>query len=74
MAERWYTRLSSFFGREFTQRRTLILYADQADFQQTTVTRGLVGEGTGGFTEGLQERVVLPFTGNFEDTDHVLGP
>ncbi len=73
MAERWYDRLSSVFGREFTERKTIILYADQADFQQTTVTRGLVGEGTGGFTEGLRTRVVLPFTGNFADTDHVLG-
>ncbi len=73
MAERWYDRLSSAFGREFAERKTIILYADQADFQQTTVTRGLVGEGTGGFTEGLRTRVVLPFTGNFADTDHVLG-
>src|SRR5262245_20287974 len=73
MAERWYGRLSQIFGREFTERKSIILYADQADFQQTTVTRGLIGEGTGGFTEGLRTRVVLPFTGNFEDTDHVLG-
>ncbi|HKI03372.1 MAG TPA: BamA/TamA family outer membrane protein [Thermoanaerobaculia bacterium] len=73
MAERWYSRLSSVFGREFTERKSLILYADQADFQQTTVSRGLIGEGTGGFTEGLRTRVVLPFTGNFADTDHVLG-
>src|SRR6476659_245562 len=73
MAERWYSRLSSIFGREFSERKTIIFYADQADFQQTTVTRGLIGEGTGGFTEGLRTRVVLPFTGDFEDTDHVLG-
>ncbi|HEX6902806.1 MAG TPA: BamA/TamA family outer membrane protein [Thermoanaerobaculia bacterium] len=73
MAERWYDRLSSVFGREFTERKSIILYADQSDFQQTTVVGGLIGEGTGGVTEGLRTRVVLPFTGNFEDTDHVLG-
>jgi hypothetical protein len=73
MAERWYDRLSQVFGRDFTERKSLILYADQADFQQTTVSRGLIGEGTGGFTEGLRTRVVLPFTGNFADTDHVIG-
>lgn len=73
MAERWYSRLSSLFGREFTERKSIILYADSADFQQTTVVRGLLGEGTGGVTEGLRTRVILPFTGNFEDTDHVLG-
>lgn len=73
MAERWYDRLSSVFGREFIERKSIILYADQSDFQQTTVVGGLIGEGTGGVTEGLRTRVVLPFTGNFEDTDHVLG-
>ncbi|HEX9942316.1 MAG TPA: BamA/TamA family outer membrane protein [Thermoanaerobaculia bacterium] len=73
MAERWYGRLSQVFGREFTERKSIILYADQSDFQQTTVVRGLIGEGTGGVTEALRTRVVLPFTGNFQDTDHVLG-
>jgi Tol biopolymer transport system component len=73
MAERWYGRLSQVFGREFTERKSIILYADQSDFQQTTVVGGIIGEGTGGVTEGLRERVVLPLTGDFEDTDHVIG-
>ncbi|RPH53349.1 hypothetical protein EHM82_08570, partial [bacterium] len=73
LAERWYGRLAGVFGREFFERKSIIFYADQSDFQQTTVVRGLIGEGTGGVTEGLKTRVVLPFTGNWEDTDHVLG-
>lgn len=73
LAERWYERLSGIFGRPFTERKSIILYADQSDFQQTTVVRGMIGEGTGGVTEGLRTRVVLPFTGDWEDTDHVLG-
>ena len=73
MAERWYGRLAGVFEREFFERKSIIFYADQSDFQQTTVVRGLIGEGTGGVTEGLKTRVVLPFTGNWEDTDHVLG-
>ena len=73
LAERWYERLSGVFERQFTERKSIILYADQSDFQQTTVVRGLIGEGTGGVTEGLRTRVVLPFTGDWEDTDHVLG-
>jgi hypothetical protein len=73
MAERWYGRLSQVFGRELAERRSIILYSDQSDFQQTTVVGGILGEGTGGVTEGLRSRVVLPFTGDFEDTDHVLG-
>ena len=73
MAERWYSRLRQVFERDFVERKSIILYADQSDFQQTTVVRGLIGEGTGGVTEGLRTRVVLPLTGNYEDTDHVLG-
>ncbi|MEA2564075.1 MAG: hypothetical protein QOH06_5579 [Acidobacteriota bacterium] len=73
MAERWYARLKQVFERDFLERKSIVLYADQSDFQQTTVVRGLIGQGTGGVTEGLRTRVVLPLTGNYEDTDHVLG-
>lgn len=73
MAERWYDRFRQVFERDFLERKSIILYADQSDFQQTTVVRGLIGQGTGGVTEGLRTRVVLPLTGNYEDTDHVLG-
>src|SRR5215211_3954711 len=73
MAERWYARFQKVFERDFLERKSIVLYADQSDFQQTTVVRGLIGQGTGGVTEGLRTRVVLPLTGNYEDTDHVLG-
>lgn len=73
MAERWYGRLSSVFAREFKERKSIILYADHSDFQQTNVISGLISQGTGGVTEGMKTRVVLPMTGNYEETDHVLG-
>ena len=73
MAERWYGRLTDVFGFELVERRSIILYADPSDFQQTTVVGGLIGEGTGGLTEPLRTRVVMPLAGTYEDTDHVLG-
>jgi Tol biopolymer transport system component len=73
LAERWYHRLSTFFDHEFDEKKTLIIYQDHADFQQTTVTSGLIGEGTGGFAESLQDRIVLPLTGINADNDHVIG-
>lgn len=73
MAERWYDRLSRDFEHEFSVRKPLILYADHADFQQTTTTGGAIEEGVGGFTEPLRNRVVMPLTGVYADTDHVLG-
>jgi hypothetical protein len=73
LAERWYTRSSTFFDHEFKEKKPLVIYQDHADFQQTVISSGLIGEGTGGFTESLQNRVVLPLTGIHADNDHVIG-
>ena len=73
MGERWYRRHSRSFLREFHQRKPVIFYANDADFQQTNVIGGFVGQGTGGVTESLKERVVMPLTGIYSETDHVLG-
>src|SRR6266545_723191 len=71
-AERWYARLSRVFNHSFT-RKPIVLYANPADFQQTTTTPELIGQGTGGFTDPFMNRVVLPLTGDYAENDHVLG-
>ena len=71
MAERWYDRLSSVLGHEFDERKSIVLYADDADFRQTNIAN--IGEGTQGVTEGARQRVVLPMAGTYAETDHVLG-
>ncbi len=73
MAERWYERLSTILEHEFEERKTIVLYADDADFRQTNVVGGAIGEGTQGVTEGLKQRVVLPMASNYQETNHVLG-
>jgi hypothetical protein len=73
MAERWYQRLSGLIGHELRGVQPLILYASHPHFQQTNVIGGGIGEGTGGVTESLKRRIVMPFAGTLEDTDHVLG-
>jgi hypothetical protein len=73
MADRWYQRHSTIFAHELTARRPLIFYANDADFQQTNVIGSSIGQGVGGVTEGLKQRVVMPFTGLYGETDHVLG-
>jgi Tol biopolymer transport system component len=73
MTERWYHRLSMFFNHEFRDRKPIIFYADDADFQQTNVIQSILTEGVGGVTEGLKNRIVMPIAGNYADTDHVLG-
>ncbi len=72
MAERWYARLSRVFQHEFDE-IPLIFYADHPDFQQTNVIGSAIQEGTGGVTEGLRTRVIMPWTGTYAENDHVLG-
>jgi Tol biopolymer transport system component len=73
MAERWYARLSRLLGHTFASRQPLILYGSHPEFEQTNVLGGAPGESTGGVTEALKRRVVLPFAGPLAETDHVLG-
>lgn len=73
LAERWYVRLASWFDHELEEKKPLVIYANHADFQQTVITPGLIGEGTGGFTESALDRVVFPLTGINADNDHVIG-
>jgi Tol biopolymer transport system component len=72
LAERWYTRLGRILHHELSGRQPLILYATSAQFQQTNVVGG-IGEGTGGVTEALRRRIVLPTGGTLSDFDHVIG-
>ncbi len=73
MAERWYQRLSRLFNHDLRGRQPLILYASSIHFQQTTTTPEIIGEGTGGFTEILKRRIVLPLGASLAETDHVIG-
>jgi Tol biopolymer transport system component len=73
MGERWYERFARTFQHEFEASKPVILYADHPDFQQTNTLSGFIGEGTGGVTESLKNRVIMPLTGSYWDTDHVLG-
>jgi Tol biopolymer transport system component len=73
MAERWYARLSQVLDHDLSSRQPLILYASHAHFEQTNAISGELGEGTGGVTESLKRRIVMPMAGALAETDHVLG-
>jgi Tol biopolymer transport system component len=73
LAERWRVRLGRLLRHELRGRQPLILYGSHVEFEQTNVIGGDIGEGTGGVTEGLRRRIVLPLAGPLADTDHVIG-
>jgi hypothetical protein len=72
MIERSYARLSRILQHEFRERKPLIVYASHTDFQQTNALPFTLDESTGGVTESLKSRMILPFTGSYADFDHVL--
>ncbi len=73
LAERWYARLSKILHHELRGRQPLILYASHPDFEQTNAVPGMLGEGTGGVTETVKRRIVLPLAGPLAETNHVIG-
>ncbi len=73
LSEEWYRRHYSVFGKDLQRHNPIFIYNNHADFQQTTTISGAIGVGTGGVTEALKNRIVMPLAPLFAQTDHVLG-
>lgn len=72
-SEKWYRLHQALLEDTIRFKNPLIFYKNHADFQQTTAISGAIGIGTGGVTEGLKNRVVMPVFESNAQTDHVLG-
>jgi len=67
-----YVEVSRQLNHRLSKRVPAIIYQNHNDFQQTNVSPFLIEEGVGGFTESFKNRMVMPFTGSYEDFRHVL--
>ncbi|HNX00423.1 MAG TPA: hypothetical protein PKK33_03545, partial [Candidatus Cloacimonadota bacterium] len=72
MAEEAYYYLKQDFKTPLLIRIPIIFYETHAQFQTTNVIYPLLSEGVGGFTESLQNRVVIPFDGSYKKLEEVL--
>lgn len=72
-SEHWYQMHQSVLQDTFKRANPIIFYNHHADFQQTRAIEGIIGVGTGGVTEALKNRVIMPFMESNAQTDHVLG-
>ncbi|HEY1025371.1 MAG TPA: basic secretory protein-like protein [Sphingobacteriaceae bacterium] len=72
-SEVWYDLHQQVFRDTFQKKNPIILYSNHPDFQQTTAIQGEISVGTGGVTEGLKNRVVMPIMQLNHQTRHVLG-
>ena len=62
LAQQWYRYHRQILMHTFRIQSPIIIYRNHAHFQQTTAIMGDIGVGTGGVTEGLKRRVVMPFS------------
>jgi len=67
-----YVVISKELNYQVRKRIPVFLYASHNDFLQTNIISGMIGEGTGGFTESAKNRIAIPFSGSLEDLRHVL--
>lgn len=72
LAEDAYVKLREDMDHTPAKRIPILVYKSHADFQQTNVILEVIEEGTGGFTEIFKNRVVIPFSGSYEDLRHVV--
>ncbi len=70
--ENAYKELEKDFGFKHKKSLPLLVFGSPTLFEQTNVTPGIIPEGVGGFTESLKNRIVVPFTGSYEEFRHVL--
>jgi len=67
-----YVQLNEDLGIDIEFQVPVVLYNSPNDFAQTNITLQLIEESVGGFTELLKNRMVIPFTGDYEEFRHVL--
>lgn len=72
-SEKWYEMHQGILHDTIHGKNPLIYYNNHADFQQTNAISGAVSIGTGGVTEALKNRVILPIAMTNQQTDHVIG-
>jgi Tol biopolymer transport system component len=71
--ERWYKLHQQILQDTIKFKNPILFYNNHADFQQTNAISGAIGTSTGGVTEGLKNRIVMPLTSSYAETNHVLG-
>ncbi len=71
--ETWYKLHLAVLQDTFQQKNPVILYNDHGDFQQTFTIGGNIDVSTGGVTEALKNRIVLPLALTNQQSFHVIG-
>jgi Tol biopolymer transport system component len=71
-SEHWYANHKKIWGFDIPFKNPILFYNNHAEFQQTNAIGGEIGIGTGGVTEALKNRVIMPLSFSRASTEHVL--
>jgi hypothetical protein len=72
IAEKTLFYYSTILNHSLSHQIIIFIYPSFRDFQSSNIHPFSLPEGVGGYTEPYFERVVIPFTGNYEDFLHTL--
>lgn len=72
IAEDASAKLSQVYQQPLLSIIPIVIYDNTVSFANTTIINEPLSEFTGGFTEILRNRVVIPFNGRYDDFRHVL--
>ena len=67
-----YDYLADFYEQDIKIIIPIIVFNSSLDFANNNISREIFTEATGGFTEILRNRIVIPFNGNWQEFSHVL--
>lgn len=71
-AENALSKIQKSFNYKINSRITIIVYNSQNDFQETNISDEYLSEGIQGFTELFKNRVVIQFTGSYQQFRHLI--
>ena len=72
VTEEAYEQISKHLSWNLRKRVSILVYNSHNEFQQTNVVGTYMSEGIGGVTELFKNRIVFPFSGNYEQFRHVI--
>ncbi|MCP4135697.1 MAG: BamA/TamA family outer membrane protein [bacterium] len=72
IAEQGYVHISNYLCHELTDVIPIMVYPSHITFQNNSIIPFILGEGVGGFTEALKNRVVVPYNGLDDKFRHTV--
>ena len=71
-SEEAFNKISQYLGWTLNEKSDIIIYNSHNDFQQTNIIPFYLEEGIGGVTEGMKNRMIIPYDGSLKKLKDVI--